>query len=263
MLKLMRGDCLELMRDLPDASVDMILCDLPYGVTSCKWDAVIPFASMWAEYWRVSKPSAAIVLTASQPFTSALVMSQPDRLRDEWIWRKNAGTNFANVKYQPLREHESVLVFSRGRTTYNPIKRPRLNERAVTAKRVPNHSSTTKGDHGFGTKPQIKQYDAEMRNPGSVLDFDVVPNSGGGKLHPTQKPVALFDYLIRTYTNPGDVVLDNCMGSGTTGVACTKTGRSFIGMELDENYFKIAKDRICAAHPSSPSATSPAEMKAG
>jgi len=187
--RLMLGDCLDRLSEIEDGSVDMILADLPYGTTSCKWDSVIPFEPLWAHYRRVTKPNAAIVLTASQPFTSALVMSNPTWFRDEWIWYKNAGTNFANARRQPLREHESIMVFASGGTTYTPVMRERMNERAIRAKRAPNHSSTTQGSHGFGTKPQIVQYDPNSRYPGTVLSFDVVPNSGGGKVHPTQKPV--------------------------------------------------------------------------
>lgn len=241
MIQLIHGECLAEMAKLPDQSVDMVMCDLPYGTTSCKWDHVIDPAEMWKQYKRLCRGS--IVLTAAQPFTSVLVTSNIQDLRDEWIWAKNAGTNFANAKRQPLREHESVLVFCKG--IYNPQMRPRLNERAVLAKRVPAHGSTTNGGgHGFGTKPQVVQYDPELRNPGTVIAFDVVPNAGGGKLHPTQKPVALMEYLIKTYTNEGMTVLDNCMGSGTTGVACVNTGRSFIGIEQDAKYFEIAKGRI-------------------
>lgn len=244
----MKGDCLDRMMEIPDGSVDMVLCDLPYGTTACKWDSVIPFEPLWAAYRRVCKKNAAIVLTASQPFTSVLVCSNLDIFRDEWVWRKNAGTNFANAKRQPLREHESILVFSEGATTYNPVRRPRMNERATKAKRRPNHSSTTKSGHGFGTKPQVTQYDPDTRYPGTVLPFDVVPNSGGGKLHPTQKPVALMEYLIKTYTNEGETVLDNTMGSGTTGVACMNLNRKFIGIERDDTYFTIASNRIDDAY---------------
>jgi DNA modification methylase len=243
---LLLGDCLERMGEIPDGAVDMVLCDLPYGTTACKWDSVIPFEPLWAHYWRLLKPTGAILLTAAQPFTSALVMSQPERFRDEWVWHKNSGSNFANAARQPLREHESVLVFSTGITTYNPQRRQRLNERSEKATARPIHGSS-RGQHVLGLKPIVKQYDPASRNPGTVLQFDSVANAGGHKLHPTQKPVALMEYLIRTYTNEGDTVLDNTMGSGTTGVACANTGRKFIGIERDPTYFAIAERRIAEA----------------
>lgn len=235
----MLGDCLERMRELPDASVDMILCDLPYGTTQNKWDAVIPFEPLWTEYWRVAKPGAAVVLTAAQPFTSALVISQVKRFRDEWIWAKNAGTNFANAKRQPLREHESVLIFAKKATTYNPIGRPRLNP---NIKRRSKIERGTNG-HGFGLLDIEKFYGDGPKSPGTVLYFDVAPNSLG-KIHPTQKPVALFEYLIRTYTDPDMTVLDNCAGSGTTAIAAERTGRNWICIERDPEYYAKACERV-------------------
>ena len=234
-IKLMQGDCLEKMQDIPDGSVDMVLCDLPYGTTACKWDSVIPFEPLWEQYRRIAKPNAAIVLTASQPFTSALVMSQPRMFRHEWVWRKEAGSNFATVKFGPMKEHESVLVFSRRRVNYFPI----LQERVGRRKGRDTKSCTYQASDVYGIKPQGVFSVGAMRCPSSVQDF----NRERG-LHPTQKPVALMEYLIRTYTNEGETVLDNCMGSGTTGVACINTNRNFIGIELDEGYFKIAQDRI-------------------
>ena len=238
------GDCLEIMPTLEPGSVDMVLCDLPYGTTACAWDSVIPFEPLWREIWRLTKQRSAVVLTASQPFTSALVMSAPRQFRDEWIWAKNAGTNFANAARQPLREHESVIVFCQNGTYYNPIRRPRLNERARKAKKAPNHSSTTKSEHRFGTKRQVKQYDPNTRFPGTVLPFDVVPNAGGRKMHPTQKPVALFEYLIRTYSEPGAVVLDMTAGSGTTAIAAERAGRRWLCIERDEDYYWQAVARV-------------------
>ncbi|WP_288080647.1 site-specific DNA-methyltransferase [Pseudomonas sp.] len=234
--RLMQGDCLELMRELPDASVDLILCDLPYGTTQNKWDAVIPFEAMWPQYWRILKPAGVIALTASQPFSSALLMSQASRFKHEWIWIKNRGSNFANTVREPMKEHESVLVFSRGKWTYNKQMQERTGGGLSRVKYDFNKVTKTE-NYGKFDKPPPAQ--GEMRVPSSWQKFNVEVG-----LHPTQKPVALMEYLIRTYTNEGDLVLDNCMGSGTTGVACMNTGRSFIGMEMDPDYFEIAKRRI-------------------
>jgi site-specific DNA-methyltransferase (adenine-specific) len=241
MHELFRGDCLAVMDRIPDGSVDMILCDLPYGTTACKWDSVIPFEPLWAHYRRVIKRGGAIVLTASQPFTSALVMSNPGWLRHEWIWQKNAGSNFACVRFQPMKEHESVLVFASEAPPYFPIKQPRARPIAVGF-RSPSGRGRDGLNGGFRDHSGFAVSDGEFRVPSSVQFF---PRERG--LHPTQKPVALMAYLIRTYTRPGEVVLDNCMGSGTTGVACVETGRRFVGIERDPGYFRTAKRRIAAA----------------
>lgn len=237
--ELLYGDCLDLMKELPDQSVYLILCDLPYGTTACSWDSVIPFDALWLQYKRIIKNNGAVVLTASQPFTSALVMSNPKMFRCEWIWQKNAGSNFGSVKFQPMKEHESILVFSKNRSQYNPI----MQERAESGKSRVKHavrSNTTSKDGVYGEIPAGDAFIRDdLRYPSSVQKF----NRERG-LHPTQKPVALMEYIIRTYTNEGDTVLDNCMGSGTTGVACVNTGRNFIGMETDFKYFRIAKKRI-------------------
>lgn len=246
MIDLRLGDCLEVMQTIADKSVDLILCDLPYGTTACKWDSVIPFEPLWAQYRRIAKPNAAIVLTASQPFTSALVMSNPDWFKVEWVWRKNAGSNFGSVKFQPMKEHESVLVFGSGRITYNPI----MQERAESGKamiRAGVRSKASSGDdvyNGLNKGYDNSNRDPDKRYPSSVQAF----NRERG-YHPTQKPVALMEYLIRTYTNEGDTVLDNCMGSGTTGVAAARTGRNFIGIERDPGYFAIAQKRIADSMP--------------
>lgn len=236
---LIHGDCLELMASIPDGSVDMILCDLPYGTTACKWDTVIPFEPLWAHYKRIAKKNAAIVLTASQPFTSALVMSNPRWFKHEWIWEKNRGSNFASCKWQPMKEHESVLVFSPSVPTYYPIRESRNGGGAGLVGKLIKASNTgrRKAMSGFvDGRDRILPHD---RVPRSIQKF----NTQVGH-HPTQKPVALMEYLIRTYTNEGETVLDNCMGSGTTGVACVNTGRNFIGIERDDKYFAIAQERI-------------------
>lgn len=244
---LIHADCLDAMRLIPDQSVDMVMCDLPYGTTACKWDSVIPFEPLWAEYMRVTKPNAAIVLTASQPFTSALVMSKIECFRYEWIWRKNEGSGFATAKTRPLKYHESVLVFAKKTPTYNAQRTARSS--AQSQKRMQTPVGTGKADRAHGTLKNIGnvQYDPQWKNPESVLDVKCVPNGGGSKVHPTQKPVALMEYLIRTYTNEGDTVLDNTMGSGTTGVACENTGRRFIGIERDPTYFDVAVGRVSDA----------------
>lgn len=233
---LMHGDCLEEMRSIPDGSVDMVLCDLPYGTTQNKWDAIIPFDQLWAQYRRVCR--GAIVLTAAQPFTSALVMSNPAMFKYQWVWEKSVATNFLNAKKQPLRNHEDVLVFYDSRPTYNPQMVP--GERK-TSRRI----GTKTANYGKADKETF--YDSTERYPLSVQRFG--SRIDGAALHPTQKPVALMEYLIRTYTDEGDTVLDNTMGSGTTGVACMNTGRQFIGIERDPDYFVIACERIYGAMP--------------
>ncbi len=235
--ELWHGDCLELMQSIPDGSVDMILCDLPYGTTACKWDTVIPFEPLWAQYRRVAKRNAAIVLTASQPFTSALVMSQPKLFRHEWVWIKNRGSNFANTVREPMKEHESVLVFSAGKWTYNKQMQERTGSGGDRVKYGVAFQSKSDNYREFEGREHRKL--PELRVPSTWQKF----NTEVG-LHPTQKPVALMEYLIRTYTNEGETVMDNCMGSGTTGVACANTGRRFIGIEKEVKYFDIAYLRI-------------------
>lgn len=233
---LLNGDCLDAMWLIPDGSVDMILCDLPYGTTQNKWDSVIPFEPLWAHYWRVLKPNGVAALTASQPFTSALVMSQPKLFKHEWVWIKNRGSNFANTVREPFKEHEIVLIFSRGSWVYNKQMQERTGGGLDRVAYEFSKRTETTNYREIGA-PKPKQ--GAMRVPSSWQKF----NTEVG-LHPTQKPVALMEYLIRTYTNEGETVLDNCMGSGTTGVACKNTGRKFIGIERDPEYFKIAKARI-------------------
>ena len=230
-------DCLEGMKLLDDKSVDCIICDLPYGMTSNKWDSIIPLDALWKQYNRVCKDNAVIVLTASQPFSSMLVMSNVQMFRHEWIWIKNRGSNFANTVREPFKEHEHVLVFSKGKWTYNKQMQERTGGGAERVKYDLTSTSTSSNYRNFD-KPQTKNA-SELRVPSSWQKF----NTETG-LHPTQKPVDLFRYLIRTYTNEGELVLDNCMGSGTTAIAALREKRHFIGFELNKDYYEIATKRI-------------------
>lgn len=247
-MNLMKGDCLEMMKLIPDGSVDMVLCDLPYGTTACAWDAVIPFGQLWAEYERLIKPNCPIVLTASQPFTTVLAASKLPWLKYSWIWVKNHPSGFAQAKNKPLAAHEDILVFSEGVTVHasqSSRRMPYYPQGLIRVdKTVKNGKRSSERASAFMPRESHKaEYLQEFSNyPKTVLNFASEPH--GSALHPTQKPVALMEYLIRTYTNEGDTVLDNTMGSGTTGVAAANTGREFIGIERDDKYFAIAKKRI-------------------
>jgi len=235
MIDLQQGDCLELMKDIPDGSIDMILCDLPYGTTASKWDEIIPFEPLWEQYDRVIKNNGAIVLTASQPFTTKLIMSKLDWFRYTWVWNKKKAGNIFLAKKQPMKIHEDIVVFSKKPHFYNPqmVKRDKV-------KKSKNYGT---GESFGGTREkEDKVYTYTHTYPKSIIEFSNARQKG--KVHPTQKPVPLLEYLIKTYTREGETVLDNTMGSGSTGVACVNTGRSFIGMELEEKYFKIAEQRI-------------------
>ncbi|MHA1481812.1 MAG: DNA-methyltransferase [Candidatus Heimdallarchaeaceae archaeon] len=245
-MKLLQGDCLELIKDIPDKSIDMILCDLPYGTTRCRWDTIIPFDKLWKQYYRIIKDNGAIVLFGSEPFSSALRISSIKNYKYDWIWEKSKGSNFVHANFQPLKVHETISIFSLGGSTQGS-KNPMIYN--------PQHKDGKPYDKGVGNNP-IEVLDGGMTKSDSIKHINISgkrkPRSviynrtaeSEGKLHPTQKPVALFEYLIKTYTNEGDLVLDNCMGSGTTGVACKNINRDFIGIELDEKYFDIAKERI-------------------
>jgi len=233
--KVICGDCLSIMPEIPDKSIDMILCDLPYGTTACKWDTIIPFEPLWEQYKRIIKDNGAIVLTASQPFTSALVMSNLKMFKYEWVWNKKLGGNSMLVKCQPYKIHENILVFGKGKTIYNPIMEIRGKER------IKNGKTSKEIENAFNVKGGEKTYN-NIYYPQSILEKTNAVRTG--RFHPTQKPVALFEYLIKTYTNEGDLVLDNCAGSGTTGVACIKTGRNYILIEKEEKYCKIAQERL-------------------
>ena len=232
---LMQGDCLELMKSIPDGSVDMILCDLPYGTTACKWDTIIPFEPLWVQYRRVIKKNAAIVLFGSQPFTSALVMSNVKMFKYQWVWDKRRPSNPMLAKVQCLKIHEDICVFSDGRTAYNP------QGVFETDGKPRGGVKPSKTELGFGSAIKSDYRQTKSGYPKSILTFGT---DNTKNVHPTQKPVPLCEYLIKTYTNEGETVLDNCMGSGTTGVACKNLGRKFIGIEMDEKYFEIAKNRI-------------------
>lgn len=237
MFKLSRGDCLDLLAELPDASVDLVLTDPPYGTTACKWDSVIPLDLMWVELKRVTKPRAAIVLFGAEPFTSALISSNYLMFKYTWIWEKTIGTNPMGLRYQPFRKHEIIAVFY----WKAPIYHPQMETGAPYTDRARpaglNHCS-----YSGGMKKEITNLGT--RYPSSVQKFS---NGNWGSVHPTQKPVDLMEYMVRTYSDPGDVVLDFTMGSGTTGVACANLDRSFVGFELDDDYFDIARNRISRA----------------
>lgn len=223
------GDCLEVMPRIPDKSIDMILCDLPYGTTQNKWDSVIPLKQLWAEYERIIKDNGAIVLTAQTPFDKVLGYSNLKLLKYEWIWEKPQGTGHLNAKKMPLKNHENILIFYKELPIYNP---------QMTAGK-PYKQKSGRGSTNYNKQHAVITDNKGERCPLTVLKFS--PDKG---LHPTQKPVALFEYLIKTYTNEGDVVLDNCIGSGTTAVACVNTKRNFIGIEIEEKYYKASLKRI-------------------
>lgn len=231
-IELWNGDCLELMKNIPDKSIDCIICDPPYGTTACKWDSVIPFEPLWGQYNRIIKDNGAILLFGSEPFSTELRHSNLKMFKYDWIWEKEQGANFMLCKYQPYKVHEIISVFGKKTPCYNPqmtIGKPYISGKG-------NSGEIT----NCVTKVQTKNNGT--RYPRSIQKFST--DKAKGSLHPTQKPVALIEYLIKTYTNEGETVLDNCMGSGTTGVACKNLNRKFIGIELDDTYYEIAKNRI-------------------
>lgn len=243
-IELMQGDCLEEMKKIPDGSIDLVLTDPPYGTTACKWDTVIPFEPMWEQLKRVTKKNGAIIFTASQPFTSVLVCSNLDMFKYSWIYKKRCASNFAQAKYAPMKEHEDVLVFAEGKVNYYPIKEERQGSGAERVKHSFSDATRHKSGEFVGAMSgEYNEIADELRYPSSVQEFNNRARGDRG-FHPTQKPVALMEYLIKTYTNEGETVLDFTMGSGTTGVACQNLSRNFIGIELDATYFQIAKDRI-------------------
>lgn len=236
MIELKQGDCLELMKEIPDKSIDMILCDLPYGKTINKWDVILPFDRLWEQYKRIIKDSGVIVLFGNEPFSSKLRLSNLNQYRYDWKWNKCTHSNPLIAKKQPLRIYEDILIFYQKQPTYNPqIRKGKPYKKDYGYKR---HSNSANG---------IKMLDVNnktgLRYPLNIVEFPMARNNQK-RLHPAQKPIDLLEYLIKTYTNPNEIVLDNCMGSGSTGVACINTNRNFIGIEIDESYFKIAEERI-------------------
>jgi len=236
---LYRGDCLEIMQTIPDKSIDMILCDLPYGTTNCKWDCIINLNTMWAEYERIIKDNGAIVLFAQTPFDKVLGSSNLKLLKYEWIWEKTTATGFLNSKKMPLKSHENILVFYKKLPLYNPQK-SQGHKPVNSFKKSIDIQNKCKIYNV--TKTEIIGTNNTDRFPLSILKFKT--DKQKSSLHPTQKPVALLEYLIKTYTLENETILDNCMGSGSTGVACINTNRNFIGIEKEENYFHIAQKRI-------------------
>lgn len=242
--ELYNKDCLEAMKEIPDNHIDMVFCDLPYGTTRNSWDTIIPFEELWESYNRIVKENGAIVLTSQQPFTSKLIMSNLSNFRYEWIWEKNKSTGHLNAKKMPMKSHENICIFYKKLPTYNPQKttghkpfgavKPKKNIERPTKLRNYGHVKQSFGNDGTTTD----------RYPRSVQKFPVINNDNPEKWHPTQKPNKLIEYFIKTYSNENDTVLDNCMGSGSTGIACLKTNRKFIGIELDDEYFKLSKKWI-------------------
>ena len=241
--KLYCGDCLERMKEIEDKSIDMILCDLPYGTTSCKWDSIIPFDKLWEQYNRVIKANGAIVLFGSEPFTSMLICSNIKMFKYRWVWNKKFASNFSICKYQPLKIHEDICVFSIKTHKYIP---------QITQRDSPIVMGKNRSEHGSANLTYAKkEYDKKVyttKQPQSILEYSVRDGKRG--FHPTQKPVTLLEYLIKTYTNEGELVLDNCMGSGTTAVACINTNRDFIGFELNQDFYELSIQRIKEAYAS-------------
>ena len=241
-IKLYNGDCLEVLDTLiaQDVKVDAIITDIPYGTSACFWDTIIPFETMWDKLNRISKEHAPIVLFSVQPFTTKLISSNFDKFKYQLIWKKNVPTGLNQAKYRPMRYHEEVLVFNTDKnSTYNPI----MKERVGVHKECYRYNHYCSDNNHIQMNKVKKKYDPDFVQPSSILEFNVVPNRKG-KLHPTQKPVELMEWLVKTYTNEGDTVLDFTMGSGTTGVSCKNLNRNFIGIEINKEYFDIAEKRI-------------------
>jgi DNA modification methylase len=240
---LMKGDCLELMKNIPDGSVDMVLTDPPYGTTACKWDSVIPFEPMWEQLKRVIKPNGAIVLFGAEPFSSALRMSNIKNYKYDWVWEKPNGTNFLNFKYQPAKVLENISVFGYMATSYSKKGNMQYYPQMVKGKPYKCKQGRSGETHGRDKKTRERR-DIVTKSDGMRYPKNIIKETTEKGLHPTQKPVALMEYLIKSYTNENETVLDFTMGSGTTGVACVNLNRDFIGIELDDKYFEIAKNRI-------------------
>ncbi|MEY4381656.1 MAG: Flavobacterium phage vB FspS mumin9 [Bacteroidota bacterium] len=239
---LVHADCFDVFPFIDDKSVNLILCDLPYGTTACKWDSVLPFDKLWKEYERIIKDNGAIVLTASQPFTSALVMSNPKMFKYEWIWKKTRYSGNLNATRMPLKAHENILVFAKGKAPYYPIKTD-APEHLIDKRKNVNPSIVKDGGAYNGSKgfTNIRKKDDGTRYPTTVQEFK---NPNNNSLHPTQKPLELMKYLIKTYSKEDDIVMDNCMGSNTTGLACKELNRQYIGIEKDKNYYDVSVSRV-------------------
>lgn len=238
-IKLFCGDCLNEMQNIEDKSVNLILCDLPYGSTSCSWDIIIPFDKLWDEYNRVLTDNGIVVLFSSGFFTIDLINSNRKDFKYKLIWKKNVPTGMSSAKYRPMKYYEEICVFYKKIGTYNPQMKPRVG----VGKACYNYDHYCGESNHVEYKKVKKRYDPDLVQPSDVLEFNVVPNRNG-KVHPTQKPIELLEWLVNTYSNENDLVLDNTMGSGSTGVACRNLNRNFIGIEKDEKYFEIAKQRI-------------------
>lgn len=240
--KLYHGDCLELMKDIPDKSIDMILCDLPYGTTKNKWDSIIPLDELWNHYKRIIKDNGAICLFAQQPFASVLGVSNIKMLKYEWVWEKPMATGRLNCNFAPMKAHELIMIFSKSAASYVKDKSKAMNYNPQMTEGKPYKAISGRASTNYDTKwsKETLTINNGTRYPRDIQRF----SHDKEKLHPTQKPVSLLEYLIKTYTNEGDTVLDNCMGSGSTGAACLNTNRNFIGMELDDKYYEIAKNRL-------------------
>ena len=239
-IKLLCGDCLELMKNIPDKSIDMVLCDLPYGTTACFWDVVIPFDKLWEQYNRIIKDIGVIALFGVEPFSSSLRLSNLKIYKYDWIWQKSKVQGFLNCNKRPLINYENIMIFYKKQCTYNPQNLVRGEFNNFRPAKLSDEKSKIYGKETVFGISEFCNY------PKTIIKFNSVSNN----LHPTQKPVELLEYLIKTYTNEGTTILDNCMGSGSTGVACKNLNRNFIGIELDEHYFNIAKERIENFHKS-------------
>lgn len=237
-IELLHGDCLEMMKDIPSGSIDMVLTDPPYGTTKCKWDTIIPLEPMWEQLKRVIKPNGAIVMTSSQPFTTTLISSNMKMFKYCWVWAKNLKTGNLNARRRPMVGHEDVVIFYMKPPTYNPQKRVRTTE--VKSGNKTNSKTSVYGKQ----KEHYNDRQSDLISPDTIINNIKCVHNSSGKQHPTQKPTELMEYLIKTYTNEGETVLDFTMGSGTTGVACVNLNRNFVGIELDEEYFKISECRI-------------------
>lgn len=235
-LPIMLGDAIEQMALLPDGSVDAVLCDPPYGKTQCQWDAIIPLAEMWTQLNRVCRPGAPMIFTACMPFSASLLMSNPKRFRHHWIWEKNKATGHLNAKRAPMRAHEDVLVFCDRAPTYTP--------QMTEGHKPGNYARRVQFTPVYGAQVPVEYGGSTLRYPRTIQRFDIMNNDDPAKVHPTQKPVSLLAYLLRTYTQPGDVVLDFACGSGSTGEACVNEGRRFIGIEKDEHFALLARNRL-------------------